>query len=572
MVSASSWISLWPYLYLVFSALNSCIVATDLHTADFVLSLFPSANDVCEVTLTLRLVDENTSVHFVRSGTPFAQEEDWTNEHFFSDSGWFEYNGPIVEDFERVRSEDIISIEPGVSVSVVRDICSLYTFAQVDTYSIYSSFLLRYVDMNLLGIATIEELNNLEVYSSNVSQVQVESASTAFQVTDSPKVSEQVSDEPRTCDADQQAAIDASVEQALIAIEEALVELPGGFIYDKYNRDLLYWFGQNLDNEDFDDINIRDGFLKMRSALQLQEITFSCFGDRCGSRTYAYVYPSAFSRKIVYLCNSYFSAPASAFERDSKPGTIIHELSHFKDMSSTRDIAYGSPNIDQLVIIDNKKARQNADNWEAFAETYAFNDEERELALNGTRVIITFPTPAPSPLPTDAPKLSNFFDNLTRKDFVFAGLGLASLGGVLAVCFVLRRDTKRPSPPLFRNPNLALDSSPPNFAVDGTTNPMSAPNALVAPVPPPRRKKRSRFHIPSFHASRIENIESEGSSEDVLSSYEVKREDEDIEEGTRGENEEESDKPTTKEKKKTRRYFVKSLPAIIDPNLRFRTL
>lgn len=61
-------------------------------------------------------------------------------------------------------------------------------------------------------------------------------------------------------------------------------------------------------------------------------------------------------------------------------------------MSSTRDIAYGSPNIDQLVIIDNKKARQNADNWEAFAETYAFNDEERELALNGTRVIITFPS------------------------------------------------------------------------------------------------------------------------------------------------------------------------------------
>ena len=53
---------------------------------------------------------------------------------------------------------------------------------------------------------------------------------------------------------------------------------------------------------------------------------------------------------------------------DSKGGTIIHELSHFNVVAGTDDHAYGQTAAKRLAKRSPKKALDNADNHEYFAE------------------------------------------------------------------------------------------------------------------------------------------------------------------------------------------------------------
>lgn len=77
--------------------------------------------------------------------------------------------------------------------------------------------------------------------------------------------------------------------------------------------------------------------------------------------TFAYVRPDHPLHKIN-LCPAYLSAAETG--RDSKPGVIIHELSHFTDIGGTQDYAYG----DDARNLSIRKAVNNADNYEYAAE------------------------------------------------------------------------------------------------------------------------------------------------------------------------------------------------------------
>lgn len=83
---------------------------------------------------------------------------------------------------------------------------------------------------------------------------------------------------------------------------------------------------------------------------------------------YAYVRPDR-SFAIV-LAAFFWNAPDLGF--DSKPGVIVHELTHFLLVGATRDLAYGTIAAKALATLNPAGARRNADNYEYFAEVTAF--------------------------------------------------------------------------------------------------------------------------------------------------------------------------------------------------------
>lgn len=67
---------------------------------------------------------------------------------------------------------------------------------------------------------------------------------------------------------------------------------------------------------------------------------------------------------LIYLGKLFWDAPLNG--RDSKGGTIVHELSH--EELYTDDHKYGEPLAKNLAMNNPLKAGTNADNWEYFAE------------------------------------------------------------------------------------------------------------------------------------------------------------------------------------------------------------
>ncbi|HVJ62197.1 MAG TPA: M35 family metallo-endopeptidase [Tahibacter sp.] len=105
----------------------------------------------------------------------------------------------------------------------------------------------------------------------------------------------------------------------------------------------------------------RNHFNSIYSALSSQPFTFRC---DCSDSAYAYVYPN--QPYTIYLCNAFWSAPATG--TDSKAGTIVHETSHFTVVAGTDDWAYGQSAAHSLATSNPSRAVDNADSHEYFAE------------------------------------------------------------------------------------------------------------------------------------------------------------------------------------------------------------
>jgi len=92
-----------------------------------------------------------------------------------------------------------------------------------------------------------------------------------------------------------------------------------------------------------------------------------CAGSSCQANIYAYVYPTD-TTFTVYVCGAFWSASLNTCAFDSKPGTLIHELSHFNAVAGTSDYAYGQTACKDLAKSNPARAISNADNHEYLAE------------------------------------------------------------------------------------------------------------------------------------------------------------------------------------------------------------
>jgi peptidyl-Lys metalloendopeptidase len=112
---------------------------------------------------------------------------------------------------------------------------------------------------------------------------------------------------------------------------------------------------------------VRNNFNAIQNAMNNASVNFNC---TCTDSAYAYVYPT--QPYNIYLCNAFWNAPAQG--TDSKAGTLVHEMSHFNVVAGTNDYAYGQTAAKNLAIRQPKKAVDNADSHEYFAENTPFQN------------------------------------------------------------------------------------------------------------------------------------------------------------------------------------------------------
>lgn len=131
--------------------------------------------------------------------------------------------------------------------------------------------------------------------------------------------------------------------------------------YGKTSARYKWWFDYRSTPSTTYFNTVKSHFSAIKNALQNQPITFDC---SCTQNYYAYVYPNQPYK--IYLCKAFWSAPMTG--RDSKAGTLVHEVSHFYVVASTDDWAYGATAAHNLAVNQPNKAIDNADNHEYFAE------------------------------------------------------------------------------------------------------------------------------------------------------------------------------------------------------------
>jgi len=93
-------------------------------------------------------------------------------------------------------------------------------------------------------------------------------------------------------------------------------------------------------------------------------VRYACDDER---GVYAYVYPTD-STQTIYCCETFWTAP-NAGGYDTKAGTLIHELSHFRGLCGTNDWVYGVNGARDLAKTNPIRAVANADNYEYFCES-----------------------------------------------------------------------------------------------------------------------------------------------------------------------------------------------------------
>ena len=119
-----------------------------------------------------------------------------------------------------------------------------------------------------------------------------------------------------------------------------------------------YWFGAYASTR-FN--TVKTHYNAINDAFANKSVTYDC---SCNQDYFAYVYPTQPYK--IYVCNVFWEVGATG--RDSQMGTLIHEMSHFRVVASTDDYVYGATGAHNLAVKTPKKAIDNADNHEYFAE------------------------------------------------------------------------------------------------------------------------------------------------------------------------------------------------------------
>lgn len=147
------------------------------------------------------------------------------------------------------------------------------------------------------------------------------------------------------CSMDQQTGIKAAIPVADEYIAKANQYL-NGTLSERFTT----WFGALADNR----TEIVKGHYANLTGKP-DQFQFDCSCDQ--KDTYAYVYPTRFP--MIYLCGAFWNAPTNG--TDSKAGTIIHEGTHFTNIGSTKDYAYGQSGAQNLAKSDPDRAVMNAE-------------------------------------------------------------------------------------------------------------------------------------------------------------------------------------------------------------------
>jgi peptidyl-Lys metalloendopeptidase len=259
------------------------------------------------------------------------------------------------------QAEDFIRIPAGGSVSARVELSSAYDISRSGEYSIQYRVPVREALRAAGAKVAAAKLGNIE---SNVLTLGIERDERliADRPAEAPELAVGKSLTPGfvSCSSTRQTSLVTALSNAeaiSLKARDYLNNLPVA----SRSTDTAYrtWFGEYTSSRYG---TVQSHFTAIYSAFNTKTITFHC---DCTSSAYAYVYSN--QPYNVHLCNAFWNAPNLGI--DSKAGTLVHETSHFTVVAGTSDYAYGTSACQRLANTNPKKAINNADSHEYFAET-----------------------------------------------------------------------------------------------------------------------------------------------------------------------------------------------------------
>ncbi|HZI67882.1 MAG TPA: M35 family metallo-endopeptidase [Thermoanaerobaculia bacterium] len=290
--------------------------------------------------------------------TPLAG---FTNDLFYveRDGEPVPYTGRLMKWGEPTEA-DYVEIESGGSVWATFDPSEVYDMSQPGQYTIvYRSELLEHESLHGRHAPAVKGAPGVQIQSADV--VASELVLKLNWIIKAPKGGGGQPLAPAfvACTDERQATLlEALATAAHMSTESRgylqslpVPQRPSDFRYDE-------WFGV------YDATNystVTTNFLAIESAFLTRRVSFHC---DCESSSFAFVYPT--KPYEIHLCNAFWNATMTG--RDSKGGTLIHEMSHFNVVAGTDDVVYGQTACRGLADTQPHNAIRNADSHEYFAE------------------------------------------------------------------------------------------------------------------------------------------------------------------------------------------------------------
>ena len=264
------------------------------------------------------------------------------------------YLGRLVK-FGRPTAADYVRIPAGGSRSTRVDLGRYYDLSRSGEYAVQLHMHLQ-ATLRDGGPVKTSELAEVD---SNVVQMAVERDDSAADFLDRLAAAPvaKASTSFVGCSSGQQSALNTARSNASTYSSDSVSYL-GSHTASTAGPRYTTWFGTATSSNYS---TVSGNFTAIRGAWANANVTFDC---TCAQSYYAYVYPTQPYR--IYLCNAFWSAPATG--TDSKAGTLVHEMSHFNVVAGTDDHAYGQTACKRLAQRSPKKAINNADSHEYFAE------------------------------------------------------------------------------------------------------------------------------------------------------------------------------------------------------------
>lgn len=261
-----------------------------------------------------------------------------------------QYIGRLVKRAEPTEA-DFINIEPGQSISATVDLSLYYAIYEAGNYRVT-------YDTEGMGL--------LIGGPGALRRAQVLSNAATFRLLSGRIPPERIPlSAPRfdQCDSSQKGDISAALAEANNIASAALQVLQDTPAAQQPNSQrYLTWFGAHTVGLY---AKATGNFSKIADALGNREISFGCHGDECVQGDYSYVHRDQPYR--IFICSKFWSAALKG--TDSRSGTIVHEISHFLVVASTKDYSWGGQNSAKELAVENRpQATSNADSHEYFAE------------------------------------------------------------------------------------------------------------------------------------------------------------------------------------------------------------
>ena len=284
------------------------------------------------------------------------------------------------------RAKDFAILRPGQTLRTVVDLSADYDISKPGQYSVTMAKPLQWAslsdgsrlktargDFMLLQSAPLNLwLNNPDLLSSTGGPTKggstVAGIPGATILREGPRSGPVVA-EFLNCSTDRTALARTAIGEARNYTEIAKGYLNAGTEGARYT----WWFGASSTARYN---NSKQNFVAIDAAMDLNagQVSINCLCEPGLENVYAYVYPN--DPYKIYVCNAFWAAPMLG--TDSKAGTLVHEMSHFKIVAGTKDWVYGQTGAHNLAVNEPNKASGNrtvnpivygnADNHEYFSE------------------------------------------------------------------------------------------------------------------------------------------------------------------------------------------------------------